>query len=113
MHELAIAQSMVEIIEATARVERVTRVDEVRLVVGALSAVDPQALRFCFDVVTRGTVAERAALEIATEAASAWCGRCGEGFAVSELPPVCARCGQDGSDLQGGTGIRIAQMEVA
>ena len=61
MHELSIAQSIVEMVcerAGEARVHRLT------LVIGKLSAVMPDALRFCFDVCAEGTVLEGAALEI-------------------------------------------------
>ena len=64
MHEMALAESMLEIVEETARAERCVARDAVRLELGALSHVEPRALRFCFDAVTRGSVAEGARLEI-------------------------------------------------
>ena len=62
MHELAIAQSIVELVEEHARRDAFTHVREIRLVIGALSHVDPRALEFGFDVVARGTVAAGARL---------------------------------------------------
>ena len=68
MHEMALAESMLEIVETRRARQRRARVASVRLEIGALSHVEPQALRFCFDAVTRGSVAEGRALEIVTTA---------------------------------------------
>jgi hydrogenase nickel incorporation protein HypA/HybF len=61
MHELSIANSIVEICAGRAGDARVTRV---RLEIGQLAAVMPDAVRFCFDVCAKDTVLEGAALEI-------------------------------------------------
>ena len=61
MHELSIANGIVELCAERAGGERVTRV---RLEIGQLSAVLPDAVRFCFDVCAKDTVVEGALLEI-------------------------------------------------
>ncbi len=64
MHEMALAESMLEIVEDTARRNGAARVKTVWLEIGALSHVAPEALRFCFDAVTRGGIADGAQLTI-------------------------------------------------
>lgn len=61
MHELALTRAIVEICAERAGAAKVVRV---RVEVGSLACVMPQALRFCFEVVASGTVVEGAALEI-------------------------------------------------
>ena len=61
MHELALATEVVSICTARADGARVVRV---RLEVGRLAAVLPDALRFCFDACAHGTPVEGAALDI-------------------------------------------------
>src|SRR5690242_2586488 len=61
LHELSIAQSVVDAVceRAAGR-----SVHSVRLRVGALTAVVPEAMQFCFDLAVEGTVAEGARLDI-------------------------------------------------
>ena len=73
MHELSIASGIVEICAERAGDARVTRV---RLEIGQLSAVMPDAVRFCFDVCARNTVLEGAALEIVETPGRAVCRDC-------------------------------------
>jgi hydrogenase nickel incorporation protein HypA/HybF len=64
MHEMSLTQGVLEIIESASHREGFSRVRTVWLEIGTLAAVEPEALRFCFDVVTRGSCAEGARLEI-------------------------------------------------
>ena len=64
MHELSLAESALQIIEESARAEGFCRVRTVVLEIGQLASVEVEALRFCFDAVLRGSLAEGAALEI-------------------------------------------------
>ena len=77
MHEVSIMESAVSMAVETARKSGSDRVLAVRLRVGVLSGVVPEALRFAFDVVCQGTPAEGAALEmeLVPAAAGARCAR--------------------------------------
>lgn len=61
VHELAVLRSIVDAVSEHAREHVVTRVS---LGVGVLSGVSPQALEFCFELATRGTVLAGAELVI-------------------------------------------------
>lgn len=86
MHELSIAQSVVEAVTERAAGRRVLRV---RLQVGRLSGVVPDALRFSFDLVTDGTPAEGAALEIDEPEGRAHCRACPSDPALKDLVLLC------------------------
>jgi hydrogenase nickel incorporation protein HypA/HybF len=64
MHELTLAQSVVDIVEEAARREGATRVASVRVELGALSHVEPESLAFAFEVAAREGCARGARLEI-------------------------------------------------
>jgi hydrogenase nickel incorporation protein HypA/HybF len=108
MHELALIQSIVAAVE-----ERVqpARVDVVRLEIGRLAGVSEQALRFCFDVCTRGTSLEGAALEIEGVAGRARCRRCGNEIALESFLESCA-CGSTELEVVAGEEMRIRNVEV-
>lgn len=112
MHELTLCQNMVEIIEREAVLQAFERVEAVRLEIGALSCVEPEALRFCFDTATHGTVAEGAELEIIAVAAEARCRDCGAEQAFRRWGAGCAACGGHRLDVRGGTEMRIKDLEV-
>jgi hydrogenase nickel incorporation protein HypA/HybF len=109
LHELALMESMV-----SAVVERVgpTRVTTVRLEIGRLAAVVPEALRFCFDVCAQGTALEGATLEIASIAGRARCRSCGGEREIESYAELC-ECGATDLAVLAGEELRIKNVEVA
>jgi hydrogenase nickel incorporation protein HypA/HybF len=112
MHEMALAQSMLEIVEQTARANGAARVTLVCIEIGALSHVAPDALRFCFDVVTRETVADGALLEIRTTPGEAWCMPCGMSVALPRLGEACPHCGSYQLTVSNGDAMRVLEIEA-
>jgi hydrogenase nickel incorporation protein HypA/HybF len=84
----------------------------VRLEVGRLAAVVPDALRFCFDVCTRGTSLEGARLEIIEIPGKARCLTCAAELAIDDLAAVCP-CGGMELRVLGGEELRLKNVEVA
>ena len=113
MHEMALAESMLEIVEQTARGNGARRVTMVRLEIGALSHVEPEALRFCFDVVTRESLAEGARLDIQSTPGEAWCLPCGMAVPLSGLGEACPHCGSYQLSISKGDAMRVREIEVA
>ena len=87
MHELAITQSVVE---AVTERTGTTPVAAVRLRVGRLAGVVPDAMRFCFELVTAGTPLDGAALDIDQPQGSGRCRTCGAEFELTDLILLCA-----------------------
>jgi hydrogenase nickel incorporation protein HypA/HybF len=108
MHELAIAQSVVAAVcdRAAGR-----PVHSVKIHVGALTAVVPEAMRFCFEVVVEGTVAEGARLDIERRPAAGHCRDCGADIAIADLILLCP-CGSADVEVTAGRELQIVSMEV-
>ena len=112
MHEMALAESVLQIIEDCALKQRFARVKSVWLEIGALSGVEPEAMRFCFDAVMRGSVAEGAQLEIIAIPGSGWCMRCEDTVAMPERYAACPRCQGYALQPSGGMEMRVKELEV-
>ena len=108
MHELSIAQSVVDAVceRAAGRA-----VHSVRLRVGALTAVVPEAMRFCFDLAVEGTVAEGARLDIEHRPGTARCRSCGADVKLADLILLCP-CGSADLEVTAGRELQIVSMEV-
>jgi hydrogenase nickel incorporation protein HypA/HybF len=108
VHELALTQSVVDVIT-----ERLgpARVSAVHLEVGRLSGVFPDALRFCFGMVTEGTALAGARLDISEPAARGRCRDCGAEFEVDD-PLVLCDCGSADVELHGGQDLLVRSVEV-
>ncbi|MQX35501.1 hydrogenase maturation nickel metallochaperone HypA [Roseospira navarrensis] len=113
MHEMSLTESILRILETEAGRQGFSRVLEVRLEVGALSHADPDALRFCFDAVTRGSLAEGARLDILRLPGTGWCLPCGAEIAVARRFDPCPRCGGHQIQVTAGDELRIKDLEVA
>lgn len=111
MHEMSLCENIREIIQDQARSDGFTRVNRVWLEVGPLSCVEPDALRFGFDVVMRGSVAEGAALEIASSPAKARCLVCHTTTTIQQRYDPCPQCGSPMEMMQGDE-LKISKLEV-
>ena len=109
MHEMAITQSVVEAVceHAAGR-----RVHSVKLEVGALCAVVPDAMMFCFELATEGTAAEGASLEVDMRPGEARCRTCDTAFTLNDLILLCP-CGSADVDVVAGRDLKILSMEVS
>lgn len=108
MHELAITQSVVDAVTERLGQRPVRRI---RLEVGRLSGIVPDAMRFCFEMVAAGTTCEGADLEIEEPGGRARCRSCGCAFATTDVLPLCA-CGSADVAVEGGRELRIREVEV-
>ena len=112
MHELAIAQSLLDIVEDEARAHNGVRVTKIRLRIGKLSSVVPDALRGAFEMLTRGGIAEDASLEIEEVPVSIRCHQCAEAFSTEEPFLVCPSCEGSDVELVAGRELELQSMEI-
>jgi len=109
---MALAESVIDLVEDAARANKVTRVKTVVIEIGALSHVSPEALRFCFDAVSRDSVAAGARLDIIAVAGAGWCLDCGKSVALAERFGACPECGQHHVQMTAGDEMRVKEVEV-
>jgi hydrogenase nickel incorporation protein HypA/HybF len=109
MHELAITQSVVDAVTERTGTAPVT---VVRLRVGRLAGVVPDAMRFCFELVTAGTPLEGAELEIEEPEGRGRCRTCGADFPLPDLVLLCD-CGSADVEILAGRELAIASVVLA
>ena len=112
MHEMSLAEGVLQLVEETARREQASRVKLVVLQIGKLSSVAPEALRFCFEAVTRGSIADGAALEIVDVPGAGWCVQCAATVPIAERYGECPVCGSHQVQPTGGTEMRVREIEI-
>jgi hydrogenase nickel incorporation protein HypA/HybF len=112
MHEMSLAEGVLQLIEDAARRDGFTRVATVWIEIGRLSGVEPDALAFCFDAVARGSLAEGARLEIVTVPGSGHCVACGKDTGLEQVYDPCRHCGAVPLQVTGGTEMRVKELEV-
>ncbi|MGW7363471.1 hydrogenase maturation nickel metallochaperone HypA [Streptomyces sp. NPDC054841] len=112
MHEMSIALAVVDQVEEAARAHGATAVRTVRLQVGELAGVVPDALTFSFELACAGTVLEGAELVAESVPGRARCEPCGDDWAVGMPPRLCCpACGRATAELVSGRELRITGVE--
>jgi hydrogenase nickel incorporation protein HypA/HybF len=108
VHELGIAQEIIDAVSESVGAAKVTRIV---LEIGALSLVLPDALRFCFGLAAEDTVMAGAELTIVETPGVARCRACA---AEIGLDRPFGRCGCGSSELEwlSGEELRIKAVEV-
>ena len=112
MHEMALCQGMLGLIEEQRRRDPFARVRRVVVEIGTLGHVDPQALRFAFDVVVADTVAAGATLDICEIPGLGWCMNCSREIAVERRGDGCPHCHSHMLIMQQGEEMRLKELEV-
>ena len=112
MHELSIAQSVLEAVRAEAGRRPGVRVCKVGLRVGELAGLDPEALRFGFEVLVRGTELEALQLEIEYCPRRQRCPQCRNEFVARDYDIACPGCGAARTECIGGDELEITYLEI-
>jgi hydrogenase nickel incorporation protein HypA/HybF len=83
----------------------------VHVQVGRLSGVLPEAMRFCFELITEGTPLAGAELRIDEPEGRGRCRGCGRDFALADLVLLCP-CGSADVEITGGRELAVTSVEV-
>lgn len=110
MHELSIAEGIIEIVERTAAANNVGRVKKVRVAIGELAGVDIPSLEFAWVSVRKGGPAAEATLEIERPKGEAWCLDCAKTVPLARYGDPCPFCGGYRLAATGGTEMRVLEL---
>ena len=112
MHELMLAESVIGIIEAAAKQAPGRRVVRVRLALGQLAHVEPEALLYCCELVGRDSVAAQAEYLVERTPGQAWCMPCAQTVALPGPIEPCPLCGAYQLTITGGQDMRVIDIEL-
>lgn len=112
MHEMGIANSILEAVRSEMQRYPGSRPARVGLRVGEMAAIDEESLRFCFDALASGT--DLAGLELAIEVCQRRhvCTECGKEFVVRDYDFRCPACGSLASECIGGDELELSFVEL-
>ena len=113
MHELSIAESLIEMAESTATDAGASGITSLHLRLGAISGVVPDALYFCFDIAAKGTLAEGATLEIERLPVIVYCPACEEEVTLPNTQRFrCPRCDTPTPQIVQGREMQLVSLQV-
>ena len=109
MHEIGLCQSVLSVVEQQAAGSRVTGV---RLRVGALHRVSPEAFDQNFSLVAAGSLADGAAVEVVIVPVVGHCQECGHEWEAQDQLPLCPACESMQVELSGGDELLLESLSV-
>ncbi len=112
MHELSLAESLLQLIEEAAIKQNFTRVKTVWLELGQLTCVEQESLRFYFDVITQDSIAQQAKLEFIAILGHGVCDHCHRSMFIASNHTICSHCGSYALTITQGEEMRIKELEV-
>ena len=112
MHELSIAQSIMQIVLSEAERARARKVLKVTIKVGELAGVLPDSLTFCFNLLAKSTIAEHASFTIEKVPIRGYCSQCESKFVIADNRYCCTTCGNKHIELISGRELQIDHLEI-
>ncbi len=112
MHEMALCENILQVLEEQAAAQDYAAVKTIWLEIGPLAGVELEALRFSFDAVSSGTLADQAELIIVETKGEAWCASCGKTVPIRQRFDACPNCGGYQLEVISGAELRIKELEV-
>ena len=111
MHELSVTQGLLEIVLDEASKHSISKVRLVKLRIGELSGIEPSSLTFCFELLTKDTLAEGADLEIEVVPIKRKCPNCLKVFETDHFSFVCPACSSVNTELITGRELYVEHIE--
>ncbi len=112
MHEMSIAESIVEIIRETLGEDNHRKLVSVTVEVGELTAVVPESLEFCFNAIIETTPYRGAKIHIKNVPLTGQCPDCEKEFPIQKFSFVCPECGSRQIKILGGQELKVSELEV-
>jgi hydrogenase nickel incorporation protein HypA/HybF len=112
MHELAITQSMLDLVLEEAKKAGAERVGKVNLVIGEMSGIVDECVEFYFEFLSQDTIAHGATLSFKKTPTQARCRHCGELFTPQEFDWSCPSCHDSQVEIVAGNELYVESIEV-
>jgi hydrogenase nickel incorporation protein HypA/HybF len=112
MHELSIANSILNIVLNEKMTNNLPEVKAIGLRIGVLSGILPDALEFSFDAIKKETLLENTILEISEIPVTGICNSCHENFVVTDLVFSCPKCNSTSIEVDTGQEMDIEYLDI-
>jgi hydrogenase nickel incorporation protein HypA/HybF len=110
VHEIGLAEAILEAVEKRAAGRPVRRA---KIRAGALLRVVEPSMDLAFQMVTEGTIAEGAAIDMVVTPARLSCRSCGHEAGTLDPLAVCPACGHGDVQMTGGDELVLESIEIA
>jgi hydrogenase nickel incorporation protein HypA/HybF len=111
MHELSIAQNIVEAVNEQLKDVKYEQIKNLKVKIGELTAVDPNSLKFSFDIITKSTALENVNLEIENVPLKVLCNVCNQEGNIENFFFICGSCGSTDLKVLQGDELYLSEIE--
>jgi hydrogenase nickel incorporation protein HypA/HybF len=112
MHEMSIVQGLIAIVKEEMDKSGAARLRSVRVKIGEMSGILPDALKNCFEIITAGNEMNEALLNIDISPLTGYCRRCEMEFKITDYRFTCPECGKADIEVVSGREMTIVEIEV-
>ena len=112
MHELAVTQQVLDVVLRHAAEAKATRVNRIELTIGDMTSFVNDAVQFCFESLSQGTIAEGAELVLRRVPVRIRCRQCETEFAPDDMDWTCPACGAYAGDVIAGREFYVDSIEI-
>ncbi len=112
MHEMSLAEGILDIALDYAKKNNAKKINRVGLVVGKMSGVEPESLTFSFDMIKKGTLADEAELVLRRTPLRGRCTKCGKEFDIDNYDFWCPECKDGVLKIISGREMQVEYLEV-
>ncbi|MFQ6001699.1 MAG: hydrogenase maturation nickel metallochaperone HypA [Anaerolineae bacterium] len=112
MHELGITESLLSLALEQATQAQAQRITKIEVVIGQDSGASEESIKFYFDLLTPGTIAEGATLSFERVATRFRCPRCQRLLSPAEASGGCPDCGERSLELAAGRELYLKSIDV-
>lgn len=112
MHEMGLAQNILDIVLKSARENHVQKILRITIRAGQLRGIVPEQLKFCFGFVAKDSLAEASEFVVQVVPIRARCRGCQQEFLVEEFRFVCPHCAEGDLEILQGKELVVENIEV-
>jgi hydrogenase nickel incorporation protein HypA/HybF len=111
MHELSIAENIIDIIKNELPKHKLTKVTHIKLRIGAMRQIVPESLQFGFEFLSKNTPLEGAQIHIENTVITAHCRQCSSDFVIQNWLESCPVCQKNDFELISGKELEVVEFE--
>jgi len=112
MHEMSIVQSLLSIVEEEMSKNNAATLKAVRVTIGEMSGIVPDALKTCFEILTAKSEMKGAVLKMDITPLIGCCKKCQKEFKVEKYNFLCPECESTDVEIISGREMNIVELEV-
>lgn len=112
MHELSVTESMLGVVLKHAQTNKATKVTRINMVLGDMSTVMEESVRFYFEIIAQDTIAQGAELNFKRTLLIGKCGECGKEWEVVEYDFNCPECKGTSTEIISGREFQVESIEI-